>query len=661
MRGTSRTVAVLSLLALAVASVSLSLADTVIPGDMNGDGIVTVDDLPGFMTAWEAAKAGQAWNPAADMDGDGKVTIADAQLMLDAALVDSKYPSGTGLTQADIDQFNNAVADVQAKYQALGGGPGVAQQMVDWAVGQGLAQSGYAAPDGSSYSLLLPSGLSATWPTTATAGSDAATAVQPQDVSQTPPVLSGTAPGAVCLSDQLDYDHNLSANEVAYTLEAHGYRTIVPSDNGTWGPLELPALCTGASVVYIHAHGAYADTTQGVQPCLATPLALAGDLANPKTAGAERRAALCLVGDLAVEPVASGGQSYGAWHYCITPGFAKHWITGLRGALVVINACEVGCKPWYDALNSQSSQVAAAAGLPPGLNGLTAADTALGPALFDFLSGGGHIVDPSTVPPSAVPTSPPGMWVESAFNLSNAVAVENAWFPVGAPTLYSEAVADGDATRMVAYPPGTEWGLVPHLDFIASSGDQCTLQGDFGDANGTVQATDNRTGLWTVSVPIVTRARNSLGVILPAPTTVLLGNRLRYRTPEGLISNTFFNCLVPSEWTLDSESPSGGPWAPVTELGLGNLGLWDANANDTEADTSFTGTFSFSGGVLRMTCTTALVDARTSTWYGYPVPVTLTVPYTFQYCQQGPKLETDITTADGQTLKMLWDYVGSVL
>ncbi len=62
------------------------LASPPVPGDLDGDGKATWDDLPGYLQAWRDAAAGGQWNPAADMDGDGKLTASDAALFVEAAL-----------------------------------------------------------------------------------------------------------------------------------------------------------------------------------------------------------------------------------------------------------------------------------------------------------------------------------------------------------------------------------------------------------------------------------------------------------------------------------------------------------------------------------------------------------------------------------------------
>ncbi len=51
-------------------------ADAVVPGDVNGDGVVTVDDLLALLAAWGSN------DPAADLDGDGVVGVDDLLVLL---------------------------------------------------------------------------------------------------------------------------------------------------------------------------------------------------------------------------------------------------------------------------------------------------------------------------------------------------------------------------------------------------------------------------------------------------------------------------------------------------------------------------------------------------------------------------------------------------
>lgn len=57
-------------------------------GDFDGDGDVTVDDLPAFMEAWRQGVSGHggAWNPLADMNGDGRLGYEDVIAFLEAML-----------------------------------------------------------------------------------------------------------------------------------------------------------------------------------------------------------------------------------------------------------------------------------------------------------------------------------------------------------------------------------------------------------------------------------------------------------------------------------------------------------------------------------------------------------------------------------------------
>jgi hypothetical protein len=61
-------------------------AAQIIAGDMNADGQVTWDDLPGFFAAWHQAHAGQGIRAGADIFPDRQVNWRDAELLLDGIM-----------------------------------------------------------------------------------------------------------------------------------------------------------------------------------------------------------------------------------------------------------------------------------------------------------------------------------------------------------------------------------------------------------------------------------------------------------------------------------------------------------------------------------------------------------------------------------------------
>jgi Tol biopolymer transport system component len=60
-----------------------------LPGDMNRDGQVDRSDFAGWAAAWKAKHTGKDWDRAADMNGDGDLTIQDAMLFVEALLTSS--------------------------------------------------------------------------------------------------------------------------------------------------------------------------------------------------------------------------------------------------------------------------------------------------------------------------------------------------------------------------------------------------------------------------------------------------------------------------------------------------------------------------------------------------------------------------------------------
>lgn len=54
-----------------------------IPGDIDGDGHVTLADIKLLIAAWNTTPAsGSQWNPAADIDGSGSVTLSDLKILV---------------------------------------------------------------------------------------------------------------------------------------------------------------------------------------------------------------------------------------------------------------------------------------------------------------------------------------------------------------------------------------------------------------------------------------------------------------------------------------------------------------------------------------------------------------------------------------------------
>lgn len=88
MRIRPSSVLLLGLLAslLALGTSSPCVGQQIIAGDMNADGWVTWDDLPGFLDAWRQAQAGQGIKPGADILPDRELNTRDAQLLLEGIL-----------------------------------------------------------------------------------------------------------------------------------------------------------------------------------------------------------------------------------------------------------------------------------------------------------------------------------------------------------------------------------------------------------------------------------------------------------------------------------------------------------------------------------------------------------------------------------------------
>ncbi len=73
-------------LVLGLGAISPCLGVQIIAGDMNADGSVSWDDLPGFLAAWRQAHAGQGIKPGADIFPDGNLNKRDAELLLEGIL-----------------------------------------------------------------------------------------------------------------------------------------------------------------------------------------------------------------------------------------------------------------------------------------------------------------------------------------------------------------------------------------------------------------------------------------------------------------------------------------------------------------------------------------------------------------------------------------------
>ena len=78
---------------------------TTLPGDLNGDGQVTIADLPLFAQAYESKPGDSNYNPAADFNQNGNVDLIDAKILMHnmTALTD-KFPSMPRLNLAPADQ-----------------------------------------------------------------------------------------------------------------------------------------------------------------------------------------------------------------------------------------------------------------------------------------------------------------------------------------------------------------------------------------------------------------------------------------------------------------------------------------------------------------------------------------------------------------------------
>jgi hypothetical protein len=62
-------------------SVVGATARTTIPGDMNGDGKVSLSDLTILARAYGSTVGSPKWNPYADLNGDGKVSLSDLTIL----------------------------------------------------------------------------------------------------------------------------------------------------------------------------------------------------------------------------------------------------------------------------------------------------------------------------------------------------------------------------------------------------------------------------------------------------------------------------------------------------------------------------------------------------------------------------------------------------
>jgi hypothetical protein len=554
----------LALLIFCAVSAPPARAESGVRGDLNSNGWVEWGDVPGFVQAWRAAKSGQTWPAEADVDGDGHVTHADGQALVEAILAGEQVPTGGGPTTEEVNQYTAAVAAVEAKWADLGGGADKAAQVMQWAIDQGLAATGVTTSDGESMSLTLPSGLSVAWLLPPGPTGTVTLPVQTQDVSDIA-VAPGSGPGALVLSGGFNTWEDSGAFEAWRALFDHGYQPVLRRGPLSWTWQDLKAGCSGARVVYAATHGGWGKDELGVvRPFLLTPQPVdTARTPDPSTPIGRMWKEGSLIPGLYWDV---DRNDWSPPYWGITDLFAQKYMKGLSDALVVINACRVGRWRWMAALSGNGA--AAVAGYPEevldtglGVGVLRARDvhsdvaSILGCALFELQADERWWVSSSEIPNGVVPADQSR---DDAFNLDDSLYIAAAWFPAAMPDTYQFALTDGTATAM-AYSGSGTWGLIPHLDGAALSVETttATFGGDFGDARGAIQV-DDGAGKWaTVLTPVGAQSRNQLAASWPGGAWLV-----RYRGLSGLLSNIL--------GLTGGGGPAGGGGSPAE----GAIGWW---------------------------------------------------------------------------------------
>lgn len=112
----TRYLGLFALLAVALLASSPRAFCLAVPGDFTNDGLVNIDDLPGFRQAWIAAHTGGTISFQADMNLDKAVNQKDAELFLDRMVQPGTFyvqwsPSVTLVDQPQLGLLKNADYD----------------------------------------------------------------------------------------------------------------------------------------------------------------------------------------------------------------------------------------------------------------------------------------------------------------------------------------------------------------------------------------------------------------------------------------------------------------------------------------------------------------------------------------------------------------------